>query len=541
MQRRILIKDNEALEKRMKKTDSLVFKFGLVFVVFSLLILTLSAIAIYRIQERIYQDEVRQNVRHLAEYLQVLIKADDADFVQYQKYLIENSDDVKIPADFDGNYNPAMEEYEKLYSEKYPGMTIGEDIAFDDLSPEVKQAFAVYTHEYWLSVFESAARVFGVEYAYYLAPTGEPYHMYYVLDPIREIRHDEDGDHIILCLDVYEDPEKYPVIWEVWETGQTVDKQDVFNNEYGHNYAFYSPLYINGNKMGIIAVEIAIEKINKRILKNSLIFSFALLFIVFAGSGVALFFIDKKYIVRIEKLVNNIKQYTQTKDPCIANAIEYDVRTKDEISLLSNQIAAMIFELDRYMKTLVHTTQELTETKQQANELQVLANRDSLTGIRNKTAYDEEIKKLQWEAAGGSRKFGLGMVDLNNLKQINDKYGHDKGNIAIKNLCRVVCTIFKHSPVFRIGGDEFAIILKNTDYENVEKLVEEFEKGIERFSKDESLEPWERISAAIGIALFDPEKDMVVNDVFNRADANMYSRKKKMKAAAKQAKLDEKN
>jgi diguanylate cyclase (GGDEF)-like protein len=122
------------------------------------------------------------------------------------------------------------------------------------------------------------------------------------------------------------------------------------------------------------------------------------------------------------------------------------------------------------------------------------------------------------------------MIDLNFLKKINDTYGHEQGNYAIKKLCHIVCDIFEHSPVFRIGGDEFVVILKGADYRNIENLLIEFNMKISEFSSDETLEPWERVSAAIGIALYDKDIDANVTNVFRRADQKMYDCKKAMKA-----------
>lgn len=229
--------------------------------------------------------------------------------------------------------------------------------------------------------------------------------------------------------------------------------------------------------------------------------------------------------------MSSVKQYTVSKNPEIAEVIEYDVNTRDEISSLANQTAAMILELDHYMKNLVNTTRELTETRQYAKDLHDLANRDSLTGIRNKTAYDNEIERLGGELSSGLDRFGIAMIDLNFLKKTNDRYGHDKGNISIKKLCDLVCDIYVHSPVYRIGGDEFAVILKNVDYENASELEKTFNAEIDRIYNDTTLEPWERISAAIGVALFDRSKDHTVDDVFRRADEAMYRRKQEMKAA----------
>ena len=160
-----------------------------------------------------------------------------------------------------------------------------------------------------------------------------------------------------------------------------------------------------------------------------------------------------------------------------------------------------------------------------------LANKDALTGVKNKLAYDRETRRVEAEMeADKGKRFGLVMIDLNFLKRINDTFGHEQGNIAIKKLCHIVCTIFAHSPVFRVGGDEFAVMLENDDYENADALVAELNATLENMAKDDTLEPWERVSAAIGFARYDAAADSSVANVFKRADREMYNRKKAMKA-----------
>jgi len=159
-----------------------------------------------------------------------------------------------------------------------------------------------------------------------------------------------------------------------------------------------------------------------------------------------------------------------------------------------------------------------------------LAIKDALTGIRNKTAYDNESQQIDWNIAEGNAEFAIVMVDLNFLKRINDTYGHEQGNIAIKRTCYIVCHVFKHSPVFRVGGDEFVVILKNEDYKIRDALVQEFKDQIAEISANKDLKIWERVSAAIGIAVFDADIDTSVENVFRRADKAMYQNKKEMKA-----------
>ena len=115
------------------------------------------------------------------------------------------------------------------------------------------------------------------------------------------------------------------------------------------------------------------------------------------------------------------------------------------------------------------------------------------------------------------------------MKTINDTYGHEKGNEAIQGLCSLICKTFKHSPVYRIGGDEFVVILKNNDYENRQTLCEKFNTAMKVKEDNESLKLWERISAALGCEVYDPQLDQDVESVFKRADQTMYIRKKEMK------------
>ncbi len=157
--------------------------------------------------------------------------------------------------------------------------------------------------------------------------------------------------------------------------------------------------------------------------------------------------------------------------------------------------------------------------------------RDALTDVRNKLAYDEAMKQEQWGIDNGLTDIGIIMIDLNYLKKINDNYGHEKGNISLKVLCNVVCNTFKRSPVFRIGGDEFVVILRGDDFESRDILVKSFDQQLEALEGDPTLQPWEKVSAALGLAVYDERLDSNITSVFKRADAAMYEKKKAMKAA----------
>ena len=99
---------------------------------------------------------------------------------------------------------------------------------------------------------------------------------------------------------------------------------------------------------------------------------------------------------------------------------------------------------------------------------------------------------------------------------------------TLQTACRMICRVFAHSPVFRIGGDEFVVILTGQDYENRDALLKEFERSAEAANR-ETENPWEKISLAKGVAVFDPDSDTGMDQILDRADRQMYEEKHRHK------------
>ncbi|MBQ6780967.1 MAG: diguanylate cyclase [Treponema sp.] len=156
--------------------------------------------------------------------------------------------------------------------------------------------------------------------------------------------------------------------------------------------------------------------------------------------------------------------------------------------------------------------------------------RDSLTGVRNVSAYKRTVEELQRRMNGKEMfEYAVVVMDINNLKVINDKYGHEAGNDLITTSTSLICDVFKHSPVFRIGGDEFVAILEHGAYEERDSLVEQFKARLKRiavFVEKLSLP----VTVAIGLAVYDANTDKTYEEIFNRADEAMYENKKATKA-----------
>lgn len=160
---------------------------------------------------------------------------------------------------------------------------------------------------------------------------------------------------------------------------------------------------------------------------------------------------------------------------------------------------------------------------------------DALTSVRNKWAYASFIDDLQTclDADDGNMQFAVGVFDCDDLKVINDKYGHDKGDIYLKTASSLMCRIFKRSPVFRIGGDEFSVIFQNDAFQDRDGLIREFRNAMAEVNASAD-NPWEQVRVSFGIAEYDAEQDGAILDVVRRADKNMYENKRTRKTGVRE-------
>lgn len=175
-------------------------------------------------------------------------------------------------------------------------------------------------------------------------------------------------------------------------------------------------------------------------------------------------------------------------------------------------------ELEEMLRREAQQEKELGSAKQ-------LAYTDSLTGVKSSHAYIETVKKVDQRIADDDiREFGVVVFDLNGLKTINDTKGHDAGDRYIQGACRIICEHFKHSPVFRIGGDEFVAFLEGEDFRNRKTVLAAFETQM-----DENVRQGKPVVAS-GMAVFRHGHDNSYRRVFERADHRMYDRKGALKA-----------
>jgi len=177
--------------------------------------------------------------------------------------------------------------------------------------------------------------------------------------------------------------------------------------------------------------------------------------------------------------------------------------------------------------TIIHSfvvVEARVESSRQLGMVMTVAYKDPLTNVRNVNAYTESKGIIEKDVKNGIiTEFAIVVFDLNDLKFVNDTQGHDAGDKYIQDGCRLICRVFKHSPVFRIGGDEFVAFLTNDDYHNRDELFNSFNEQVERNMESGG------VIVSAGIGLYDSKKDSGYDDVFLRADECMYLRKKELK------------
>jgi len=206
------------------------------------------------------------------------------------------------------------------------------------------------------------------------------------------------------------------------------------------------------------------------------------------------------------------------------------IQTGDEIQSLYDAMVLAAENLVKYLEHLQLAKVQVANMRVKVFAMDELAHTDSLTGVRNKTAYVGMTNKLDLKIGDGDAEFCMVMVDVNYLKKVNDTYGHERGNEYLMNACKLICSVFGDEHVYRIGGDEFVVVVEGPKVSLCRYFVSQIRTEMERKQQNTMLEPWERISAALGLAVYDPTIDKSADDVFKRADKLMYENKIAMKA-----------
>lgn len=195
----------------------------------------------------------------------------------------------------------------------------------------------------------------------------------------------------------------------------------------------------------------------------------------------------------------------------------------DNVDIVGN--GNHLFEFMSRFDTIMSKVRQNLSLRVLNKKLIELTETDTLTNVKNRAAYATKEGELNSIIKSRTHlNFGIGVFDINDLKKINDNLGHESGDAYIVNCCQLLCKTFRNSPVYRIGGDEFAVLLMEEDFKNRDELLQKMKDRMKEIASQNPT-PEERVSIAGGIAVFDADSDLKVADVFTRADAAMYDDK----------------
>ena len=164
-----------------------------------------------------------------------------------------------------------------------------------------------------------------------------------------------------------------------------------------------------------------------------------------------------------------------------------------------------------------HSGKNRVITKKHTVENTISQVQDPLTRVKNKAAFEKSIESLDMDIKHGAAGFGIVLVRLKNVDEINEKYGQDKGDEYILGACKLICGVFINSQVYRAKATEFAVVIAGRDFYEREELMAElsyvFGKSIENGDNN----PWHRYQVSIGMSVYD-ENDKDVSGVIGRAE-----------------------
>ena len=241
---------------------------------------------------------------------------------------------------------------------------------------------------------------------------------------------------------------------------------------------------------------------------------------------VALIWMRQSMIASNNLMIHNIRDYYMS----TSSISELRLHDEQFIESQMHQLQAantrtILMTTGMFVFALVIMLTNYSFMNKRSQESEKIINTDPMTGVKSKHAYFSKERELDDAIREGQiHEFAIVVCDVNGLKYINDTYGHKAGDEYIRSASRLVCETFKHSPVYRVGGDEFVAVLTGRDYENRESLMERLN------AVSESHIGTDQVIVAGGSSDYRSGEDSLSHEVFKRADGRMYENKQALKS-----------
>ena len=288
-------------------------------------------------------------------------------------------------------------------------------------------------------------------------------------------------------------------------------------DRWGDFYSSFIPVFDSlGNVAGIIGVDFNSSWYNQQVWNNT--FFVILISVLFTIVGaLAFLLISHRVRVRFQLLraeLSTLSDDVQTLTEEILSSADDALSARfrvpdapeagDEIRTLGNKIRAMHQTMEQYF-----------------NYMYTQVNTDALTRVGNTAAYQERRKELEHKIEDGSAAFSAVVFDINDLKHVNDRWGHACGDKIIRAAAASIAKGFGRENTFRIGGDEFIALVEHETRERIAQRLERLDAAIFDFNASDTDCP-ATLSLSRGEADYMPGQDQSFRDVFDRADRRMY-------------------
>ena len=209
------------------------------------------------------------------------------------------------------------------------------------------------------------------------------------------------------------------------------------------------------------------------------------------------------------RIVRPIRELTDTAYHISKGELNREVKyhSADEIGELADSMRRISTEMQEYI-SFIHAQ----------------AYTDAMTGVKNKAAYLDEVRQLERMVYEKMGDFAVLVFDINGLKLMNDTKGHEYGDLLIRDTGAALKAIYGTDKVFRMGGDEFAVILYGVSEKEIAWQFARFDERLALFNKENENYDTE-LSVSKGYAIYEPSLDKEYAEVFARADEDMYKSK----------------
>lgn len=382
---------------------------------------------------------------------------------------------------------------------------------------------------------------FEVRFIYIVIPSPEDGTLLSVCSSTSDAERAMNGDWDYPLMYADEDiytPEQLTPYVEAWNKPGEFSAYSSNSDFYGPCYTVCKPLFDSrGEKIALVCVDMDLKTMHRSV--NAYVASsvgLVVLITVFFGVIVALWI--QKFVTdplrKLEKSARGFAEKSHGKRDL--DALSFDapeIHTENEIQSLSDAISQMSEDMKNYVIDVLAAEKRAETAEGEVEDITKFANVDALTQAKSKVAYDAKKTELAAQVAEGKAKFAMVVVNLNNVKRINDFCGLEGGDKYLISAREVIGDVYAASPVYRIGGDEFVVILEGDEYKDRDELFAVLEERFRAAEEDTGKKLWERCSAAAGMTEFFADADENVDQVYRRAERIMMRNKRIMKNAAK--------